>query len=352
MLYTLHALSELQEKSNIILTQQHYTIFDSREFTSNVSLEDTFDRISSNFNTAWFKVIKPFLDSMIKNGNEFKAKGGITLIPEEGIYLNLQGLDANNVEYFNTYNTVHGTHLRLIGINNTTDESKNYSFSIFDSPVYDPIHGTYYKPISIFFYKKIFQETDQLNDILLRIANYIILNYMDNVLSSNNNVVLNRILVNVNEDANKDAIILPESLNISDTRFLFSYFLTLFKTLNSVLNTNMLSTFKEYSNIITLPDLFSFSMTDEEAAEAEAKVSAMSDEEANRYALGFKQKIYSRIWDLSKKSSISDMEYIDICSDIMRNITINLDNDAYEAMRDYNEQLSDESEEESTGEDE
>ena len=343
MLYTLHALSELQDRTNIILTQQHYTTFDSRNFTSNKSIEDTFDHILSNFYNAWMGYIKPFLDSMIHNGDKFKARGGVTLIPEEGIYLNLQGLDARNVEYFNY--THASVDFRLIGINNVNDESsKNYSFSIFDSPVYDPIHGEYYKPISIFFYKKVFQDCskEELDDILLRMSNYIILNYMDNVLSANHNVPVNRILVANNEDSNKDAIILPESLNISDTRFIFGYFLTLFKAINSVLNTDILSTFTDYTRVINLPDIFNFNMTDEEAQIAESKMATMEPEEANRYALGFKQKVYSKIWDLSKKSNISDKEYIDICSDIMRNVTVNIDTDAYEAMGEFSEESGEE----------
>ena len=76
-------------------------------------------------------------------------------------------------------------------------------------------------------------------------------------------------------------------------------------------------------------------MTDEEAAQAEAKLATMTKEEANLYAFGFKQKIYSRIWNLAQKyrdTLIPDSTYIEICSDIMRNITINLDKEYYEAM--------------------
>lgn len=343
MLYTLHALSELQDRTNIILTQQHYTTFDSRNFTSNKSIEDTFENILNNFCNVWEVYIKKFLSNMINNVDSNKAKGAVTLIPEEGIYLNLQGLDAKNVEYFKVIHT--NVDFRLIGIDNVNDESsKNYSFSIFDSPVYDPIHGEYYKPISIFFYKKVFQDCSkkELDDILLRMVNYIILNYMDNVLSGSNNVLINRILVANNEDSNKDAIILPESLNISDTRFIFGYFYTLFKAINLVLNTDMLPTFTDYTRVINLPDIFNFNMTDEEAETAQAKMATMDQEEANRYALGFKQKVYSKIWTLSKKSNVSDKEYIDICSDIMRNVTVNIDTDAYEAMGEFAEESGEE----------
>ena len=87
-------------------------------------------------------------------------------------------------------------------------------------------------------------------------------------------------------------------------------------------------------------------------------VIAMTREEANLYAMGFKQKIYSRIWDLACKykystgsNDIPNSTYIEICSDIMRNIVVNIDRDAYEAEQEYYEQLgSNEEDEESSDE--
>ena len=361
MLYTLNALSTLQDNANIVLTQQHYTLFDSRYFKSNKSIEDTFNLIYYGFTLNWTKIIKPFLDSIIQNKDTYKVKSvnQVVLIPEEGIYLDLQGLDASNIEYFYSNRNVNDDGFRLIGIKSDKEETKNYSFSMFDSPVYDPIHESFYNPITIVFYTHNFRlNKDDLNDILLRLVNYIILNYMDNKLSNKYGVVLNRILVNATEAANKDAIILPESLNISDTRFIFSYFYTLFRCLNSVLNTDILSSFLDYSSVIALPDLFNFNMTDEEATQAEEKMSTMTREEANLYAMGFKQKIYSRIWDLACKykystgsNDIPNNTYIEICSDIMRNIVVNIDRDAYEAEQEYYEQFgSNEEDEESSDE--
>lgn len=349
MLHTLYSLSRMQENSNIVLDQSHYTIFDSRTFKANVSIEDAFDNIYDDFVSIWNDCIYKFISSIINSNNIFTAKSFdvISLIPEEGIYLNIQGLDSKDISHFVKYQ-YHGHTIRLIGI--TTDKTdKNNSLSIFDSPVYDPIHKEYYSAISIFLYTNIFRtnkdNTDIINNILLRITNYIALNFMDNVLSNRYNVPLNRTLSSNTIDANKDAIILPESLNISDTRFMFSYFFTLFKINNTILNSNIVNIFTDYSSIISLPDIFKFDMTDEEAVEAQSKMSTMDEKEAEMYALGFKHKIYSRIWSLSSKllqaKCISDKDYIEICSDIMTYIEVNIDKTFYESideMPDYEEQ--------------
>ena len=113
---------------------------------------------------------------------------------------------------------------------------------------------------------------------------------------------------------------------------MFSYFYTLFNILTHILNNDVLNDFTDYSNIISLPDIFSFNMSDEEAKLAEQKLNSMTEEEGNRYAIGFKQRIYKKIWDFAKRSDrnhIDDSDYISICSDIMRNIEINLVEDCY-----------------------
>ena len=102
MLHTLHSLSKLQENSNIVLDQCHYNIFDSRSFVSNQSIEDTFASIRDGFHKEWLNHIKSFLDALIYDHACYKVDPmkPITLIPEEGIYLELQGLDRSNISYF------------------------------------------------------------------------------------------------------------------------------------------------------------------------------------------------------------------------------------------------------------
>ena len=327
MLHTFHSVSVLQENADFILDQNHYNIFDSRTFKSNYNLEDSFDNIKEDFIKLWLNTIKPFLDTVINNHDAYKVKNYPTLIPEEGIYFKLQNLNESNISYF--FRT---KNIRLIGI----DSEDNNSLSIFDSPVYDPLSKKMYNPITIILYTKMLRsyknDTTTLNRVLLRIANNLVISYIDNRLMADYQVPINRALVSNAIDANKDIILLPESLNISDARFMFSYFYTLFNILTHILNNDVLNDFTDYSNIISLPDIFSFNMSDEEAKLAEQKLNSMTEEEGNRYAIGFKQRIYKKIWDFAKRSDrnhIDDSDYISICSDIMRNIEINLVEDCY-----------------------
>ena len=335
MLHTLHSLSTLQNNSDIVLDQQHYTIFDSRYFKSDTNIEDTFAAIAKNFCNEWNTHIKSFIDAIMYDHNVYRVDPGkvVYLIPEEGIYLNIQGLSDKNISHFFAHKG-----LRLIAIDSKREGDKNNSLSVFNSPVFDPIHNEFYSAISIILYRNLLQECktdeDLLNRVLLRICNIIAITYIDDQLMSKHNVPVNRILASNNIDSNKDVIILPESFNISDTRFLYSYFYTLFSILNSILNSSILSTFIDYSSIISLPDIFSLNMTDEEAIEAEEKLKTMTDDEADFYALGFKQKIYNTIWNQSKKfgEHVPDQIYIDTCSDILRNLEVNIDSNYYDAL--------------------
>ena len=338
MLHTLHSLSALQSISNIVLDQQHYTVFDSRKFKSNYSMEDTFKSIEDEFFRVWNNTIKPFIDSLINSQSVFKVDPvkPITLIPEEAIYLKLQGLDRSNITYFYRLKGI-----RLIGIETDNSKDKDSTLSIFNSPVYDPLEKEYYSSISIILYKKLLSDNKDdkefLNRILLRVVNLLAINIIDDQLMTKYNVPVNRVLSANSIDANKDIILLPESLNFSDIRFIYSYFFTLFDIMSHVLNEDLVRDFSDYSSIISLPDIFNFDMTDEEAANAENKIESMTDDEANLYALGFKQKLYRRIWDFaikSDKTSISDDEYIQICADIMRNLAVNVDELYYQSIMD------------------
>ena len=338
MIHTFHSVSILQENIDFVLDQNHYNIFDSRLFKSKFTLEDTFDHIKDDFIRLWLNTIKPFLDAVMNDHEVYKVNSSkpITLIPEEGIYLKLQGLDSSNISYF--YRT---QNIRLIGI----ESNDNNSLSIFDSPVYNPLTEEMYNPITIIFYSKMLKsyknDNATLNRVLLRLVNNIAISYMDNRLMFDYNVPMNRTLASNSIDANKDIILLPESLNLADSRFIFSYFYTLFNILTHTLNDDILNDFTDYSNIITLPDIFSFNMTDEEATSAEQKLASMTEEEGNLYAIGFKQKIYKRIWDFAKQANyhpVQDQDYIDICADIMRNVEVNLDKTYYESDEsDYEE---------------
>lgn len=334
MLHTFHSLSSIQENSDIILNQNNYNIFDSRMFKSDLNIEDTFKQIVFEFNRIWLNTIKPFIDAMMYNHNIYTVnpKKNIHLIPEEGIYLNLQGLSIDNIKYFYAIKGI-----RLIGIESTGEP--NNAISVFNSPVYDPLAKSYYSAITIILYKDLLinakSDNTILNRVLLRIINMVALSFIDDALMTKHNVAMNRIFASNMIDSNKDVIILPESLNISDARFIFNYFYALFNILSGLLNSEYLDDFSDYSSIISLPDIFQFDMSDEEAKIAEEKIKSMTDQEAQLYALGFKQKIYRQIWNFGKKysnsSEIPDSDYIDICSQILRLIDVDLDTTYYDA---------------------
>lgn len=333
MLHTLYSLSEMQEKANIVLAQQHYNTFDSREFRSALSMEDSFKAIRNDFLRLWDKTILPFINSLVNGTNEYSTKAkSLTLIPEEAIYLMLQNLSANNITSFHSI-----TGLRLIGL--TSDEPEDSSLSVLSSPVYDPLHKCNYSVITIILYSNIFSDyknnPEVFNRILLRLANTIALNYLDDQLRTRHNVNINRVYTG-DDDFNKDAIILPELFNISDGRFLFSYFYTLFNIVQSILNRSYLTSFTDYSHVISLPNLFMFDMTEEEMDYAESKMSTMSNEEAALYALGIRQKLYKRIWDCAySDKEVDDNTYVDICSEIISKLNVNLDMSYYEAESEF-----------------
>lgn len=341
MLHTLYSLNEVQERSNVVLAQQHYNIFDSREFKSDLNMDDSFAAIKADFIRVWNNTIKPFIDAMMNSHNIYlasHARGYNIIIPEEAIYLNLQNLSSKNIKYF--YSGLKG--IRLLGIE-SDKPSDTSSLAVFSSPVYDPIHKEHYSAISIILYKNILTEYKDnptaLNNILLRIANILAMSYIDNQLVSKHNVIVNRLLASITIDSNKDAIILPESFNLCDTKFVFNYFYTLFGCLLSVLNRDYINEFTDYSSIISLPDIFNINITDEEIDNFNAKIQTMTEEEANFYSLGFKHKIYKRIWDYAKKGiSLDDEDYVDICASIMKDLSINLDTQWYEAQEEYAEE--------------
>lgn len=342
MLHTLHSLASMEENSNLMLDQQHYTVFDSRTFCAELSIEDTFTMIRNDFIRLWNNSIKPFIDALMYSHNVYKVdpNKSITLIPEEGIYLSLQNLSRNNIAYF-----YRNKEIRLIGLDIKDDSYANSSLSVFNSAVYDPLAKGYYCPISIVFYKRLLSDikdnNEVLNRILLRIVHTLATSFIDTILMDKYKVAVNRCLAANAIDSNKDIILLPESFNLTDIRFIYSYFYTLFDILTHILNDTIIDDFSDYSSVISLPDIFEFNMTDEEASTAEEKIKYMTEEEANRYALGYKQKIYRKIWDYAKKSeyyTVSDPEYIQLCTDIFKNLSINFNEMYYQAQAEEDEE--------------
>lgn len=365
MLHTLHSISVLQANSEIVLDQSHYTIFDSRNFTSSYNLEDTFHRISEKFINIWENGIKPFIDSMINSTSTYSVanrRSSLALLSEEAIYLKLQGFDYTNISDFFISSDLSSNSIRLIAIDADDNSEINNSLSVLVSPRFDPVHGEYQKYLTIIFYKKLFRnykdDISALNRILLRTANLLAVSYIDLKLSSDNNVVLNRVLAN-NMDANKDAIIMPEALNISDTRFIFAYYYSLFYILNSILNVGFLN-FNYYTEAVSLPFIFSINMTEEEIDEFNAKLPSMtSDHDKELYINMFRYKVYNKIWNFASKgskiregiSAISNDDYIDICAEIMRETQINLDDAYYQAQEDLNDIYTEEEDNEDSTED-
>ncbi len=333
MLHTLHSLAAMYDDANIVLSQQHYNIFDTRMFKSNESIDDTFISIKREFIRLWTVTIKPFIDAFMHNDNIYKVNKGkaLTLTSEEGIYLGLRGLDSKDISYFYA---VKG--LRLMCINTSNEDEKDHIFYIFNSPVYDPLHKTHYSTISIIFYKNIFniEDSDAINRILLRIVNEIAITFIDDKLMNNNNVLVNRVLAANVLEANKDVILLPELFNISDTKFIFNYFYTLFSILISTMNTDFLNKFEDYSNIISLPEIFTLGMTPEDLEALPNKLDSMTDEEAFEYIFEHTNAIYKKIWNLALHNydTVDDSDYISICIDIMKNLAPNIDQTYYDTM--------------------
>lgn len=337
MLHTLHSLSVLQEESNIVLNGSHYTIFDSRTFKSDKSMADSFTAIKESFFKIWDGSLHPFINSLINSENKYKVDPtkNITFIPEEGIYLMLQGLDRSNVSY---YYSIRG--LRLIGLSVDDDENKDNTLSVFNSPVYDPLQKEYYSAITVILYKNILErcksDLDLLNRVLLRIVNIVAVTYLDDQLMTKHNVPCNRILANSITDSNKDAIILPESFNISDAVFMISYYHTLFGMIKGILNNSILTDFSVYTDTIYLPDIFKVNLDGEDLDKVSETLDNLSDEDAAEYVMYFKQKIFKRIWKLadSSLSDITDSNYLSICHDVFTNLEVNLDMTFYEAQDD------------------
>lgn len=336
MLHTPYSLYRLLETSEIVLNHHNYTAYDSRYFNSTKNMDDSFTDISSDCIRIWLNTIKPFLDAIIKNEEIYRVerfrKKPIVYIPEEGIYFNLLGLSSSDVKYFYSTGSV-----RLIGIGADTNTSTNNHLSIFNSPVYDPIHKTHYTATTIIFFQRAFMECkedkDLLNRILLRLVHLIAVAMLDNALMCDYKVPVNRIFAADAIDSNKDVILMPEVLNLSDTRFILNYFYTLFYIEAAAVDISAVGGFVGYSRVIALPDIFKLDLTDEEAEEAETKINTLTDEEATEYVNGFKYKIFKRIWDIAIRGEIiSDKDYVDICGDIMLKTEINLDTDFYDAL--------------------
>ncbi len=332
MLHTLHSLSTMYDDANIVLSQQHYNIFDTRMFKSNESLDNTFISIKRDFIRVWTTTIKPFIDAFIYNNDVYRVNGKtLRLTSEEGIYLGLRGLESKDISYFYA---VKG--LRLMCISTSNEEEKDHIFYIFNSPVYDPIHKNHYSAISIIFYKNIFDidDKDAINRILLRIVNEIAITFIDDRLMNNNNVLVNRVLAANVLEANKDVILLPELFNISDSKFIFNYFYTLFSILISTMNTDFLRKFEDYASIISLPEMFTLGMTPEDLEALPAKLESITNEEAFEFIFNHTYAIYKKIWNLASNNgdTVDDTDYISICIDIMKNLAPNIDQTYYDTI--------------------
>ena len=353
MLHTLYTLNEAQKSSELVLDKSYYNIFDTRNFKSNRNMDDSFKDIHAEFVRVWHNTIRPFIDAMM-NDHKIYLRTQVknkTLIPEEAIYLKLHNLTQDNIKYF--YTGSKG--IRLMGIEDTV--SPEYLLSVFSSPVYDPIHSEHYSVINIIInlgvLKTYKEDNTTINNILLRIANVVALAFIDDQLSTKHNVCINKVLDSTVLDSNKDIIILPESFNICDSKFIFNYYYTLFRCLLSVLNRDYLEEFTDYSSVIALPELFMFEPTEEELIRYKEKYDSMTDEEKRLYVNGISDKIYKIIWDLARMNrDVNDDEYIDICTDIMKSLHINLDQEFYEAQLEAEQEEEEEDNQDSNYEEE
>ena len=351
MLHTLYSLSKLQQESNIVLDQVHYSIYDSRNFEGSLTIDNAFKSIHDGFFTAWNNVIKPFIDTIMYSHDIYKANPDkrITLIPEEGIYLRLQGLNRTNISYFYTNKS-----LRLIGIDSENEDRLNNSLSVFNSKVFDPLNNTHYTALTIILYRKAFsyfkEDKDALNRILVRLVNILALNYIDNELQHSYHVPVNRSLFASNLDSNKDIIILPESFNISDSRFCYNYFFTLFRILRVILDDHIIVDYTDLDAVIKLPEIFRIDLNEEEAKMLDDKFKSMTEEEQYRYSVGIIRRIYYNIWNQASKyaniTEVPDDIYVDTCTEIMNSMNINFDELYYSADEESNTGSEEESEEE------
>lgn len=334
MLHTPYSLQRVIDVSDIVLNQSHYNTYDSRYFESSDNMDDSFLKIKNDIIRIWHNTIRPFIDALIKDENIYRAnpRKPIIFIPEEGIYLNLLGLDSSNIKYFYSIGGI-----RLLGVDSNAPVKSSSHMSIFNSPVFDPIHKNHYTATTVVLYQNIFLEckkdTNLLNRILLRLVNLIAVSMIDNYLMCNHKVPMNRVFFAGSIDSNKDIILMPETLNISDTRFIFNYYYTLFSIVGALVDIDSVGGFIGYRRVIMLPDIFKMNMTDKEVDEAEEKIKTMTEDEASDYVIGFKQKIYNKIWNLAvSHEEVSDNDYISICSEIMNNTELNIDTEYYDAL--------------------
>ena len=254
MLHTLFSINELKIFGDF--RGDNFRLFDSRDFKSEYSLEETFDNIKKNFLGLYYhNGLKSYIDSIIKKQKAYVKRNRPIFTTEEAIFMKYFHFDSSLVD---EYQIATGP-FRLFTFKNCKDSfAENIPYILLCSSAYSSINKKYDKYITLFLNREVIDQISagdgvELDKILALILTHMIYAFIDSKLTENN-VPVNNV---VNPVDPYETIILQENCTVSDARFIYTYYRTLFEMTLSVLDSSKINSIEEWKKYcIMLPDIF------------------------------------------------------------------------------------------------
>ena len=254
MLHTLFSINGLKDYWNF--KGDNFRIFDSREFKSDYSLEETFDNIKKSFLGLYYhNSLKPYFDSILNKQRFYVKRNRPVFTTEEAIFMKYFDLDSTNIE---EYQIAVGP-FRLFTFEDCKGSpAEKIPYMILYSSAYSSINKKYDKYITVFLNREVIDQVSDEGGIVLDrtlalILTHMIYTYID-VKLTENNVPVNNI---VNPLHPYEAIILQENCTVSDARFIYTYYRTALELTLSILDSTKIHSVVELNNYcLMLPEIF------------------------------------------------------------------------------------------------